>query len=66
MSNEIYTFASVKRTIKNNNMRKVFVECKTRYQAQKECPWANNIAKVGEGFMCFETITDYEIWKNQK
>ena len=47
-------------------MRTEYVECKYRYQAEKECPWASKIAKCGDGYMCFESWTDYEIWKNQK
>lgn len=27
-------------------MRTEYVECKYRYQAEKECPWASKIAKV--------------------
>lgn len=34
-------------------MRVKFVECGTRYQAAKDCPWATKIAKVCDGFMCF-------------
>lgn len=47
-------------------MRTKFVECKYRYQALKECPWALKVAKVLAGYMCFESWTDYEVWKNQK
>lgn len=47
-------------------MRQKFVECKSWYYAEKECPWANKIAKVFGGYMCFESIDDYKIWRNQK
>lgn len=47
-------------------MRQKYVECKYRYQAIKECPWASKITKVCRGYMCFESITDYEIFKNRK
>ena len=47
-------------------MREKFVECGTRYQAAKECPWASKIAKVRGGFMCFESVEDYKTWRNQK
>jgi len=47
-------------------MKKQFVECDYRYQAEKECPWASKITKVVGGYMCFEIIEDYEIWNNQK
>lgn len=47
-------------------MRQQFVETDSRYKASKECPWANHIAKVCGGFQCFESDSDYNIWKNQK
>lgn len=47
-------------------MRQKYVECKYRYQAIKLCPWASRATKVCGGYMCFESITDYEIFKNQK
>ena len=47
-------------------MRVKFVECATRYQAQKECPWAEHIATVWNGYMCFESHDDYKVWRNQK
>jgi len=47
-------------------MRPQFVECKYRYQAVKECPWASAFAKVTDGYLCFESWDDYRIWKNQK
>ena len=47
-------------------MRTQFVETESRYKAKKQCPWASRTAKVCDGFMCFESITDFEIWKNQK
>ena len=47
-------------------MRTQTVECKYRYQAVKECPWASRIVKVTGGYKCFESIEDYNTWKNQK
>ena len=47
-------------------MKTKFIETESRYQAKNACPWASRIAKVNGGYMCFESITDYEIWKNQK
>lgn len=47
-------------------MKQEFVECKYRYQAIKQCPWASKTAAVTDGFICFESITDYWMWKNQK
>lgn len=46
-------------------MRQQYVRCKSRYQAQKQCPWAAKIGKVLDGFICFEDIRDYYIWKHQ-
>lgn len=47
-------------------MKQKFIECKYYYQARKLCPWACKIAKVIDGFICFESEVDYGIWKNQK
>ena len=52
--------------IKGLKMRQAFFECKYRYQAVKEMPWASVIVKVCGGYRGFESVTDYEIWKNQK
>jgi hypothetical protein len=47
-------------------MKTEYVVCKTRKTAVKRVPWAAKIVKVGGGYMAFESITDYHIWKNQK
>jgi len=47
-------------------MRKSMIECKDRRTAARHCPWAAKIVKVFGGYMCFESMMDYEIWKNQK
>ena len=47
-------------------LKKQFIELESRYKAKKACPWAIRTAKVCGGYMCFETIPDYKIWKNQK
>ena len=47
-------------------MRVKFVQTKSRYQAKKACLWAIKTAKVCGGFICFESVTDYKIWKKQK
>lgn len=47
-------------------MRTQFVECKSRKEAENECPWSSKIAKVCGGYMCFESVNDYDIWDNQK
>jgi hypothetical protein len=34
--------------------------------ARKVCPWATRVAKVDAGYMCFESETDYLLWKHQR
>ena len=46
-------------------MRIETVECKTRQAAKRRCPWAAKIVKVEGGYMAFESITDYQMWRNQ-
>jgi len=43
-------------------MRKVFVSCKTKRQAKKQCPWAVVIMATLGGFWCFEDWKDYYEW----
>jgi hypothetical protein len=38
----------------------------TREQAKKENPGAAKIVKVTGGYAVFDTIADYETWRNQK
>ncbi len=56
-------------------MRQATVDCKTKKQAEKECPWAEKIVKVDGGYKdgkrqaaykCFESYQDYLLWKGQK
>jgi len=47
-------------------MRKEMVETKSRKESEKSCLWAAKIVKVDGGYMCFESLADYETWKNQK
>ena len=47
-------------------MRSQFIECKTRAIAARQCPWAAKIVKVEGGYRAFESIQDYNTWKNQK
>lgn len=46
-------------------MRKQFVECPTRYEAQEICPWACRVLIVDGGFMCFESADDCETFLAQ-
>jgi len=47
-------------------MRKQFIACKNRKTAKNRCPWASVIASVEGGFIAFESVKEYKIWKNQK
>ena len=47
-------------------MRKIFIENKSRYIVKELCPWASFIVRVADGFMCFESVIDFKIWKDQK
>lgn len=48
-------------------MRVIFYQVKTRYMAKKLCPFTPvAICKVVGGFVCFESWTDYDIFRNQK
>ena len=47
-------------------MRTEFVECKTYRTAYRLCPWASAVAKAEGGFWAFESVYDYQVWKNQK
>jgi hypothetical protein len=47
-------------------MRTQFVETNSRKAAAAECPWAAKIVKVDGGYMCFESVADYNTWHGQK
>jgi hypothetical protein len=47
-------------------MSSVFVESKSRKEVVAAYPDAAKIVKVCGGYKVFETIADYETWKNQK
>ena len=47
-------------------MRTQFVQVATRKAALDACPWAAKVVKVEGGYMCFESVTDYETWRRQK
>jgi len=46
-------------------MRKKFVMAKSRHLAKKWCSWAVKIVKTEGGFIVFESIEDYKVWKKQ-
>jgi hypothetical protein len=39
---------------------------KDRKGAAKLAPWAAKIAKCADGWWAFESLADYQTWKNQK
>lgn len=47
-------------------MRQKYVQCKTRAEAMKMCPWASYTLKVYLGYICFESFVDYLTAKRQK
>ena len=51
---------------KKEDKKMKFIPCKYRYQAIKQMPECCVIKKVCGGYAGFETVTDFEIWKNQK
>ena len=38
----------------------------TRKHAKELMPWATVIVKVEGGYKGFESVEDYNVWKNQK
>ena len=50
----------------DKKMRKETINTEKRYEAVKAMPLAAKIVKVCGGYMGFESMTDFEIWKNQK
>ena len=44
-------------------MRKSFIACKCRKTAKRKCPWASRIQKAEEGYWCYESISDYILFK---
>ena len=44
----------------------MFIESKSRKAAVSQYPGAAKIVKACGGYHVFETIADYENWKNQK
>jgi len=47
-------------------MRKEFVLTKKESEAWESCPWASVVLKAIDGFWCFESVDDAEVWRNQK
>lgn len=47
-------------------MRIEHINAKTAAQARAAAPWAAKVVKVYGGYLAFESVADYEIWKRQK
>lgn len=47
-------------------MKKEYIQVKTAKEAAEIAPWASYLQKVKGGYMAFESVNDYETWKNQK
>lgn len=47
-------------------MRKEFIECETREQAEQVAPWAAEIVEAEGGYMAFESVDDAAAWGNQE
>ena len=47
-------------------MRKIFIEAKTREEAEAQAPWACEIIEVEGGWLAFESADDAAVWMNQR
>ena len=47
-------------------MQTEFIQATTAAQANKLATWAAKVVKVDGGYMAFESIAYYEMWKAQK
>jgi hypothetical protein len=47
-------------------MRTIFINVACRKTAKKRAPWAAIITKVNAGFLAFESVKDFKIWKLNK
>lgn len=46
-------------------MRKQFVQVATKEEAIEACPWAAEVVEADGGWMCFESVADYDVWAAQ-
>ena len=46
-------------------MKKKFVMVGSRQLAKKRCSWAVKIVKTEGGFIVFESVDDYKVWKKR-
>lgn len=47
-------------------MRIEFMQVESRYQARKSCVWVAITMKVTGGYICYESIEDYRVARNQR
>ena len=47
-------------------MKVEFVETGDRADAVEKMPWAARVVKVEGGYKGFESVDDYETWRNQE
>ena len=47
-------------------MRTLFIVQDNKASAWLEAPWAVDLVEVDGGYMAFESMTDYEIWRGQE
>lgn len=47
-------------------MRTIFIYVKSAAAARKAAPWAAKVVKVTGGYVAFESVDDYERWRNQR
>ena len=53
------------RSWKGELMKKKFVMVGSRHLAKKMCSWAVKIVKTEGGFIVFESVDDYKVWKKR-
>ena len=51
---------------RETEMRREFIEVRSRKTAAKRAPWAAKITKVVGGFIAFESYDDWRVWRNQR
>jgi len=47
-------------------MRVEFFEVGSYHTARKRAPWAAVCSRVFGGFICFESVTDYKVFRGQR
>ena len=47
-------------------MRMALIEASSWREAVRLAPWAAKFARVEGGYMAFESLGDYQVWRGQK